>query len=160
MSEKALPALPIAIVLLCGGCGGEDAATALGPEEEGAARAVVPAPPARTAEPAATPTRSSEARGRPPFAPEATSQATAADGSTYVAGLFRGTATKGAFVLESREPFVKVADGRVVLMARTRGEVDCGSGPLATWSSPMFFLCEFGTDGRPLTSGTFPTGQP
>ena len=43
----------------------------------------------------------------------------------------------------------------------TKGSMDCGAGPLPTWSSDTFFLCVFGgPDGATLAGGVFPTGSP
>lgn len=59
-----------------------------------------------------------------------------------------------------RAPRVSFVDGEVKLIARTDGEVDCGSGGMGKWSSEMFFYCTFGPDGAALGGGTFPTGSP
>jgi hypothetical protein len=49
----------------------------------------------------------------------------------------------------------------VKLIALTRGEVDCGAGPMAMWSSAMFFYCTFGAEeGESLGGLTMPTGEP
>ena len=49
----------------------------------------------------------------------------------------------------------------VHLVGITKGKMDCGSGPLPTWSSDTFFFCVFGGgDGAPLSGGVFPTGVP
>ena len=48
----------------------------------------------------------------------------------------------------------------VHLVGTTKGRLDCGSGPLSTWSSDTFFFCVFGDDGAPLSGGVFPTGVP
>jgi hypothetical protein len=117
-----------------------------------------------------------------------TSTATAGDGSRYVAGVFSGSIRVGGFELGSHggtdvfvarilpdgtvvwaqavgsaadesNPKVSFSDGRVKLVAMTNGAVDCGQGPLNTWSSETFFLCTFGTDGAPINGGSFPTGR-
>lgn len=49
---------------------------------------------------------------------------------------------------------------RVTVVGITDGEMDCGAGPMAPWSSETFFLCIFaGTDGALKGSGVFPTGE-
>ncbi len=48
----------------------------------------------------------------------------------------------------------------VHIVGITKGKMDCGSGPLPTWSSDTFFFCVFGGDGAPLSGGVFPTGVP
>jgi hypothetical protein len=61
-------------------------------------------------------------------------------------------------------PRVTLDDGdsvHVHLIGITKGRMDCGSGPLPTWSSDTFFLCIFGgADGAPVSGGVFPTGAP
>ena len=58
-------------------------------------------------------------------------------------------------------PRVSLDDGRVSVVGLTAGEMDCGGGPLPTWSSQTFFLCLFGqTDGDSVGGGSFPTGAP
>jgi hypothetical protein len=66
----------------------------------------------------------------------------------------------GSVALESA-PHVSLEDeGRVIILGMTKGEMDCGTGPLNTWDSPTFFLCIFGgPDGRTLAAGVFPTGN-
>ena len=117
-----------------------------------------------------------------------TTSATAGDGSRYVAGTFSGVVRVGATVLTShggddvflarigsdgqigwaravgskgKESGAKVDfdDGRVKLVAMTDGAVDCGRGPLQTWSSEAFFLCTFAPDGTPIDGASFPTGR-
>jgi hypothetical protein len=117
-----------------------------------------------------------------------TSTATTDDGARYVAGVFSGSIEIGGVVLESRggddiflaglrsdsrvrwaraigskgtesAPKVTFEDGHVTLVAMTDDSVDCGSGPLNTWSSETFFVCTFGADGTPINGGTFPTGR-
>ena len=59
------------------------------------------------------------------------------------------------------EPRVTLSGSEVNVIGMTDGAMDCGSGPLATWSSDTFFLCVFGsTDGTSLSGGVFPTGTP
>jgi hypothetical protein len=116
------------------------------------------------------------------------STATADDGSRYVAGVFSGSIVIGTFVLTShggddvfvarlrpdgtvdwahavgsrhdeRAPKVSFSDGRVKLVAMTDGAVDCGQGPLNTWSSETFFLCTFAQNGAPINGASFPTGR-
>jgi hypothetical protein len=49
----------------------------------------------------------------------------------------------------------------VVLLGLTRGAMDCGRGPLPTWSSDTFFMCIFsGLNGASTAGGVFPTGNP
>jgi hypothetical protein len=59
-------------------------------------------------------------------------------------------------------PRVKLDDqARVNVIGMTKGEMDCGAGPLPGWSSETFFFCVFkGNDGGPLEGGVFPTGAP
>jgi hypothetical protein len=50
---------------------------------------------------------------------------------------------------------------RVTIVGMTKGEMDCGTGPLNTWDSSTFFVCIFGSrDGMTLNAGVFPTGNP
>lgn len=63
-------------------------------------------------------------------------------------------------VRAERMPKVTFVDGEVKLMARTDGEVDCGSGAMAKWSSEMFFYCMYDAEGAALGGGSFPTGSP
>lgn len=117
-----------------------------------------------------------------------TTSATGDDGTTYVAGIFSGALRIGSSVLTShggddvflasvardggiawsravgskgKESGAKVSfeDGRVKLVAMTDGAVDCGRGPLQTWSSEAFFLCTFAPDGDPIDGASFPTGR-
>jgi len=117
-----------------------------------------------------------------------TTTASAADGTTYVAGIFSGAIRFGSSVLTSHgaddvflarirpdggvawaravgskgtESGAKVDfdDGRVKLLAMTDGAVDCGRGPLKTWDSEAFFLCTFAVDGDPIDGASFPTGR-
>jgi hypothetical protein len=117
-----------------------------------------------------------------------TSSADDADGSHYVTGVFSGTIAIGAVLLESQGgkdifiarlrpdgtviwaqaigskndeggPKVTFSDGRVKLVGMTSGPVDCGQGPLNTWSTETFFLCTFGADGEPINGASFPTGR-
>lgn len=60
-------------------------------------------------------------------------------------------------------PRVTLEDGtsRVHLIGSTKGRMDCGDGPLGSWSSDTFFFCVFGgVDGAPIAGGVFPTGAP
>jgi hypothetical protein len=60
-------------------------------------------------------------------------------------------------------PRVTLEDGtnRVHLVGTTKGRMDCGDGPLSSWSSDTFFFCVFGgTDGASIAGGVFPTGAP
>jgi hypothetical protein len=74
----------------------------------------------------------------------------------WVRGLGSGLAESG--------PRVTLDDGdssHIHLIGLTKGKMDCGSGPLPTWSSDTFFFCVFGgADGAPLSGGVFPTGSP
>ncbi len=116
------------------------------------------------------------------------SSATGPDGSHYVARIFSGTFRIGTVMLRSRggadvllarirpegtvawaravgsqgdesNPRVSFSDDSVKLVAMTDGAVDCGQGPLNTWSSETFFLCTFEPDGTPINSASFPTGR-
>jgi hypothetical protein len=118
-----------------------------------------------------------------------TSSVTAPDGSRYVAGEFSGRFAFGGEVLTSRggsdlfvahilpdgtvawvhaigsprtESGARISfeDGRVKLVAMSDGAVDCGKGPLSTWTTEAFFLCTFGANGAPLNGASFPTGRP
>jgi hypothetical protein len=119
-----------------------------------------------------------------------TSRAVGDDGATYVTGTFSGKLLLGqrkflsrgaddvfltrvepdgtiawAITIGSerneRAPNVTFEEGRVKLIALTRGEVDCGAGPMAVWSSAMFFYCAFGAEeGEMLLGLTMPTGEP
>ncbi|MDB4939474.1 MAG: hypothetical protein JWP87_6446 [Labilithrix sp.] len=59
-------------------------------------------------------------------------------------------------------PHVDLDDqARVNLIGMTKGEMDCGAGPLPSWNSDTFFFCVFGGDeGNALEGGVFPTGAP
>jgi hypothetical protein len=60
-------------------------------------------------------------------------------------------------------PRVTLEDGtnRVHVVGTTRGRMDCGDGPLSSWSSDTFFFCVFGgVDGASIAGGVFPTGAP
>jgi hypothetical protein len=60
-------------------------------------------------------------------------------------------------------PRVSLEDGtsRIHLLGTTKGRMDCGDGPLSSWSSDTFFFCVFGgVDGAPIAGGVFPTGAP
>ena len=70
--------------------------------------------------------------------------------------------TVGSGMAESG-PRVTIEDDStdVHLVGTTKGTMDCGSGPLPTWSSDTFFFCVFGgADGAALSGGVFPTGAP
>lgn len=128
-----------------------------------------------------------EAEGNPPTL--ITTTARGNDDALYAAGTFNGWLVAGSDTLKSkgdddvflvrfdpdgkiawaraigsvraeRAPRVSFVDGQVKLIARTDGEVDCGSGGMGKWSSEMFFYCVFGPDGAALGGGTFPTGSP
>ena len=59
------------------------------------------------------------------------------------------------------EPRVTLEGAEVNVIGMTAGRMDCGAGPLGTWSSDTFFLCVFGaSDGASLSGGVFPTGGP
>lgn len=52
-------------------------------------------------------------------------------------------------------------DGNVSVLGITKGQMDCGQGPLSSWSSETFFLCSFkASDGTTIVGGAFPTGSP
>ena len=116
------------------------------------------------------------------------SSATGPDGSRFVARVFSGRFRIGTTMLQSRggadvllarlrpdgtvvwaraigsegdesDPRVSFSDDSVKLVAMTDGAVDCGQGPLNTWSSETFFLCTFEPDGTPINSASFPTGR-
>jgi len=75
-------------------------------------------------------------------------------------GAFQWVRSAGSAYAES-EPRVSVEGAEVNVIGMTDGAMDCGTGPLATWSSATFFLCVFGaTDGTSLSGGVFPTGTP
>jgi hypothetical protein len=111
------------------------------------------------------------------------------DGSRYVAGVFQGDVVSGGWNFTSQggddvflakmnaknqiewaraigsrraesDPSITFEDGELNLIAFTRGQVDCGQGPLNAWTSKMFFRCVYGADGTPISSGSFPTGSP
>ena len=59
------------------------------------------------------------------------------------------------------EPRVTLSGAEVNVIGMTAGRMDCGTGPLGSWSSATFFLCVFGaSDGTSLSGGVFPTGTP
>ena len=75
-------------------------------------------------------------------------------------GAFQWVRAVGSAYTES-EPRVTIEGSEVNVIGMTDGAMDCGAGPLATWSSATFFLCVFGaTDGTSLSGGVFPTGTP
>lgn len=111
------------------------------------------------------------------------------DGSRYVTGIFTGDVVTGGWSFTSRggddvflakmnasnqiewaraigsrrtesDPSITFEDGELCLIAFTRGQVDCGQGPLNAWTSKMFFRCVYGADGTPISSSSFPTGSP
>ena len=123
-------------------------------------------------------------------APIVTSVINDASGTTFATGTFIGRVTIGDSTVISRgdkdvfllkltrsgvvawvravgsaapeaSPRVALEDGqRVTVIGMTKGEMDCGTGPLNTWDSSMFFLCIFGAgDGVTLNAGAFPTGN-
>jgi hypothetical protein len=186
--QRAVPVLPL-LVAAALGCGAErpdgDEQAVVG---ERAAATLSPPPPPPAAG-AARESAIATALTPKAATAEVKVEAAAEDGASYVAGLFRGAITLGGARLASRggedvflarierdgrvawalsvgsraperDPGLMVEDGRIQLMAVTRGEVDCGDGPLVTWSSEAFFLCVFAPDGRPVEGGTFPTGRP
>jgi hypothetical protein len=128
-----------------------------------------------------------EKEGNPPTL--ITTTARGSDDALYAAGTFSGWLSVGDDTLKSkggddvflvrfdpngsiawaraigsvraeRAPRVSFVDGQVKLIARTDGEVDCGSGGMGKWSSEMFFYCMFAPDGSALGGGSFPTGSP
>lgn len=76
------------------------------------------------------------------------------------AGKFLWVRAVGSASAESAPRVTLESPGRVSVLGMTTGEMNCGSGPLPTWSSATFFLCIFGGDGLSLVSGVFPTGAP
>jgi hypothetical protein len=76
-------------------------------------------------------------------------------------GLFEWVRAVGSASAESA-PRVALDDpARVNIVGMTKGEMDCGAGPLPSWSSETFFFCVFGgRDGSSLEGGVFPTGTP
>ena len=123
-------------------------------------------------------------------APHVTSAVTDENGATFATGTFIGKVTIGDSTVISRgdkdvfllklsrsrvvewvravgsaapeaAPHVSIDDGtRVTVIGMTKGEMDCGTGPLNTWDSSTFFLCVFGAgDGATLNAGAFPTGN-
>jgi hypothetical protein len=76
------------------------------------------------------------------------------------AGTFEWVRAVGSAYAENR-PRVTLAGSEVNVIGMTDGAMDCGSGPLATWSSATFFFCVFGAaDGTSVSGGVFPTGTP
>ncbi|AKV03389.1 hypothetical protein AKJ09_10052 [Labilithrix luteola] len=122
--------------------------------------------------------------------PEFTSSVRDASGNLYETGTFTRTMVGGATLLRSRgdrdvfviktaadgsplwaisigsamresDPKVTLDDGKVSILGTTKGQMDCGRGPLNSWSSETFFLCTFqAKDGTPIVGGAFPTGAP
>jgi hypothetical protein len=75
-------------------------------------------------------------------------------------GTFEWVRAVGSAYAE-REPRVTLEGDEVNVIGMTDGAMDCGTGPLATWSSETFFFCIFGAaDGTSLSGGVFPTGTP
>lgn len=124
-------------------------------------------------------------------APVVTSSAIDARGSMYVTGTFVGVVGLGAtraitsrgdkdvFLLKldarggvewvravgsqatESAPRVALEGDEVALIGMTKGQVNCGSGPLPRLPTKSFFLCMFGDrDGALLNGGVFPTGSP
>jgi len=63
--------------------------------------------------------------------------------------------------LGERSPRVAIDGESISLIGMTKGEMNCGAGPLRTWSSETFFFCMFGgSDGAVQAGGVFPTGSP
>lgn len=113
-----------------------------------------------------------------------------ASGATYAAGTFEDHVVIGGTLLKSKgdkdvflfkvdaggsiewvrgvgsvyaenEPRVALDGAQVNVIGMTHGRMDCGAGPLGTWSSATFFFCVFGaSDGTSLSGGVFPTGAP
>lgn len=76
------------------------------------------------------------------------------------AGQFAWVRTVGSESMES-SPRVALDGKSVSVIGLTKGEMDCGSGPMATWTSGTFFLCMFGgAEGAVESGGVFPTGHP
>jgi hypothetical protein len=76
------------------------------------------------------------------------------------AGAFQWVRAIGSASVESA-PRVSLDGKSVTVIGMTKGQMDCGSGPMATWSSDTFFLCMFGgADGLAQSGGVFPTGSP
>ena len=75
-------------------------------------------------------------------------------------GTFQWVRAVGSASAESAPRVTLESTGRISVIGMTNGEMDCGTGPLPTWSSDTFFLCIFGGDGVSLVSGVFPTGAP
>lgn len=76
-------------------------------------------------------------------------------------GGFRWVRAVGSASAE-RSPKVTLSleSNHVTVVGITDGEMDCGAGPMAPWSTETFFLCIFsGTDGALKGSGVFPTGE-
>lgn len=66
-----------------------------------------------------------------------------------------------ASVERSPQVTLSLERDRVTVVGITDGEMDCGGGPMAPWSSETFFLCIFaGADGAVKGSAVFPTGAP
>lgn len=75
-------------------------------------------------------------------------------------GAFEWVRSVGSAYADDR-PKVTLAGSEVNVIGMTEGAMDCGAGPLATWSSSTFFFCVFGaSDGASVSGGVFPTGTP
>ncbi len=112
---------------------------------------------------------------------------TAADGTTYVAGTytdsivingstFTSTGKEDVFIARRDTdgtiawarsvgslrsdigPKLFFENGQIKLVGTTRGDVDCGAGPIGMWNSEMFFMCYFDDAGSALGGAAFPTG--
>lgn len=67
----------------------------------------------------------------------------------------------GSALRESGPKVTLDDNGNVAILGTTKGQMDCGQGPLNSWSSETFFLCSFKpSDGTPIVGGAFPTGSP
>lgn len=70
-------------------------------------------------------------------------------------GRIAWTHAVGSTEMESG-PRVSFVNGSVRLLAKTQGDVDCGTGSMGYWDSPMFFYCVFRNDGQVMAGATFP----
>jgi len=115
------------------------------------------------------------------------SRVTGPDGATYVTGTYRDTIDLGGSIFTSTGkndvfvariepsgvmswarsvgslsdesgPKVTFENNQLMLVATTRGAVDCGTGKLGKWSTEAFFMCVYGSDGVALNGASFPTG--
>jgi hypothetical protein len=122
-------------------------------------------------------------------APEVTSTTTDETGAVYATGTFVGSVNIGSTPFKSRgdedvflmkldakqnvvwvksvgsasaeiSPKVSIENGRVTVSGITKGQMDCGSGPLQKWADDTFFVCAFdGEKGDVLSGGVFPLGN-